>query len=222
LANIRLNYNIKDTLFFRNIKFILNLLTVSSSYHQILVLKYTDSEILHHLTRPDTKVKGYEMLIQTYSEKVYWQVRRMVNEHDDTNDIAQNIWLKVWNNIDKFKAESQISTWLYRIAYNETVDFITKRKKLSLADWDHEEEKISSKTDEVELDKEAIFIEIEKAIESLPDKQRAVFCMRYYDEMPYQQMSHITRTSEGALKASFHHALKKIEEKVKLALNQNE
>lgn len=172
------------------------------------------------LKAPSTKDKGLRCLMELYQEKLYWQIRRIVNEHEDSNDVLQNVFIKVWNYIDRFKEESQLSTWLYRIAYNEAITFITQKKKMNLADWENEQQKVVELTDSRDEMKNELQLALENALETLPEKQKIVFKMRYYDEMSYEQMAEVTGTSVGALKASYHHAVKKIEELVKAALNQ--
>lgn len=172
------------------------------------------------LKSPSTKDKGLRCLMEVYQEKLYWQIRRIVNEHEDSNDVLQNLFIKVWNHIDRFKEESQLSTWLYRIAYNESITFITQKKKMNLADWENEEQKVTEISDSRDEMKNDMYLALDKAIETLPEKQKVVFKMRYYDEMSYEQMAEVTGTTVGGLKASYHHAVKKIEEFVKGALNQ--
>ena len=183
-------------------------------------MKFSDQDLLKFFENPNTKELGMRHLMRQYKEKLYWQIKRIVTHHDDADEVLQNVWIKIWLNIDKFKAESAISTWLYRIAYNESISYIQNIKKQNLADWESVMPIIEGNTEE-EIpqingrDREEILQKIQEAIELLPEKQKLIFHMRYFEEMPYQQIADITGTSEGALKASFHHAVKKIEEKVK-------
>ncbi len=179
----------------------------------------TDRELLD-LFHDGKREKAFTLLIETYQQKVYWHIRRMVRDHDDANDVMQNTFLKVWNGLENFRADSQLFTWLYRIATNETISFINYRTKKATISFDgshagDEEDNFSPsnyiKSDSHQMDGEDIQTRLLKAIECLPEKQKLVFNLRYYDEMPYEQMSEVLGTSEGALKASYHHAAQKIE-----------
>lgn len=156
--------------------------------------------------------EGFRLLMQQYQQRLYYHIRRMVNSHEDTDDVLQNVFLKVFKGIQNFKSNSGLYTWLYRIATNETITFLNKQKKrysISLSD----EENIHAQKLVAEPDIEANLIQrkLKEAIERLPEKQRLVFNMRYYDEMTYDQISGVLETSVGGLKASYHHAAKKIE-----------
>ena len=157
------------------------------------------------------QTKEFEKLVQEYSEPLYWKIRRIVNNHDDANDLLQNTFIKAWNNIDSFRSDSKVSTWLYRIAINEAIDFLRKQKQ-QMQDLSVDEAEAvanSLKADEY-FDGSDIQLKLQTAISTLPPTQKAVFNMRYFDEMPYSEMSAITGTSEGALKASYHIAVQKI------------
>ena len=155
----------------------------------------------------------FTQIIQKYQEKLYALIRRIIISHDDTNDVLQNVFIKVWNNLNSFREDSQLFTWLYKIATNESLNFLEKRKKnryYSLID--DESDLINKiKADET-FDGNKIEWKLQLAIQKLPEKQKIVFNLRYYEEMPYDEMSEILETSAGALKASYHHAVKKIEE----------
>jgi RNA polymerase sigma factor (sigma-70 family) len=173
-----------------------------------------DASLLQHFKQPETKEKAYTAIIKKYQEKLYWHIRRMLADHDDTNDVLQNTFLKVWKGLEKFREDSQLYTWLYRIATNECLSFMDNKKRksadISLTGMEYMvEDKI--KADE-NFDGKKLEWKLQLAIQQLPEKQRMVFNLRYYDEMPYEQMSRVLETSEGALKASYHHAAKKIEE----------
>ena len=175
-------------------------------------VKYDEAEIIEQLHKQDTCRNAFGKVIEHYSEQLYWQIRRMVIDHDDANDVLQNTFIKAWTNIDNFRGDAKLSTWLYKIAINESITFINKKKvqnNISLDDDD------SFLVNSLEADKyfdgDEAQILLQKAIATLPEKQRLVFNMRYYDEMKYEEMSEILGTSVGALKASYHHALKKIE-----------
>ena len=172
----------------------------------------SDKELLSQFSISSTKEKGFTSIIQKYQEKLYWHIRRMVIDHADADDILQNVFIKVWKGLENFRDDSQLYTWLYRIATNETLSFLEKQKRnstLSLSDMDNSwENKI--KADEY-FDSNQLEWKLQLAIRQLPEKQRLVFNLRYFDAMPYEEMSRILDTSEGSLKASYHHADKKIE-----------
>lgn len=155
--------------------------------------------------------KDFEKLVNQYSEPLYWQIRRLVNNHEDANDLLQNTFLKAWTKIDEFRNDSKLSTWLYRIAINESIDFLRKQKNLLDVSTDEENSFIANslKSDPY-FDGDDIQVKLQTAISLLPPAQKAVFNMRYFNEMPYSEISEITGTSEGALKASYHIAVQKI------------
>ncbi len=172
-----------------------------------------DKEILNSFNDPDTKEQAFTTLIKKYQEKTYWHIRRMVVDHDDANDVMQNVFIKIWNHLGSFREQSQLFTWIYRIATNECLSFIEKQKKrnaTSLNDVAHNlENKIKADKD---FDVNKLEWKLQLAIQQLPEKQRIVFNLRYFDEMPYEEMSRVLETSEGALKASYYHAVKKVED----------
>lgn len=172
-----------------------------------------DKELLLLFHDPSTKERAYTHIIKKYQEKLYWHVRRMVVEHEDANDVLQNMFIKVWNGLENFREDAQLYTWLYRIATNESLTFLEQRKKRSAVSMNEAEAGLSNtiKADK-HFDANRLEWKLQLAIQQLPEKQRAVFNLRYYDEMPYEQMSRVLETSEGALKASYHHAVKKIED----------
>ncbi len=172
-----------------------------------------DTELLIQFRDPVTKERAYTSIIKKYQEKLYWHIRRMVVDHDDANDVLQNVFIRVWKGLENFREDSQLYTWLYRIATNECLTFLEQQKKrttVSLSDVE------TGLTDKIKADQnfDANKLEwkLQLAIQQLPEKQRIVFQLRYYDEMPYEEMSRVLDTSEGALKASYHHAVKKIED----------
>jgi RNA polymerase sigma-70 factor (ECF subfamily) len=172
----------------------------------------TDKEIIHLFKSESTREKAFTGLVKMYSEKLYWHVRRMVTEHEDANDIVQNAFIKIWKGLSGFKEESQLYTWLYRIATNEAITFINKNKKKQTTSLDHVMDSPAYITqNEHNTDSDVIAGKLQHAIDTLPAKQKQVFVMRYYDEMKYEDMEAVLGTSVGALKASFHHAVKKIE-----------
>ncbi len=179
---------------------------------RLMAQTISDKEILAKFNNPATKEAGFRLLMQKYQEKLYWHVRRMVVNHEDANDVCQNMFVKIWKNLAKFRADSKLYTWLYRIATNESLTFINKRKKRDSAPLATEEYDLAAqlKADPY-FDGDDIQVQLQSAIERLPPKQRQVFLMRYYDGLKYDDMSKVLDTSVGALKASYHHAVKKIE-----------
>ena len=173
-------------------------------------MKLTDEEILLQFKEPASKEKAFRNLLNTYQERLYYHVRRYVHNHEDANDILQNTCIKVWNAIDNFRGESGLFTWLYRIAGNEAITFLNKNKKRNEVDIEQTTANYRSAADTIDGDE--MTLKLEHAIATLPDKQKQVFIMRYYDELPYEKIAEISETSVGALKASYHHAVKKIEE----------
>jgi RNA polymerase sigma-70 factor (ECF subfamily) len=169
-----------------------------------------EQEIMNRLKDPKARRKAFEQLVNQYSEQLYWQVRRIVLIHEDADDVLQNVFLKAWSKLDTFNQESKISTWLYRIALNESLDFMRK-KKTQMVSSDDDEAMVGSTlmADDYFNGTEAEAM-LQEAIAQLPDVQRTVFNMRYFDDMKYSEISEILQTSEGSLKASYHIAVKKI------------
>lgn len=158
---------------------------------------------------PETQRKGFELMVREYSEQLYWQIRKIVLTHEDTNDVLQNTFLKAWNAIDTFHGEAKVSTWLSRIAINESVDHLRKNKHLVSA-GDDDLSVANNLMADPYFDGSETEAMLQQAIAQLPDVQRTVFTLRYFDDMKYSEISQITNTSEGALKASYHIAVKKI------------
>jgi RNA polymerase sigma factor (sigma-70 family) len=172
-----------------------------------------DTELLLQFREPATREKAFTAIIKKYQEKLYWHIRRMVVEHEDANDVLQNVFIRVWNGLDNFREDSQLYTWLYRIATNECLSYLEQQKRKSSASLDEMESGLSNKViADKFFDPNKLEWKLQLAIQQLPEKQRVVFTLRYYDEMPYEEMSRVLDTSEGALKASYHHAVKKIED----------
>ena len=162
---------------------------------------------------PNLQKKAFEQIVFFYSEKLYRQIRKMVLSHDDTNDLLQNTFIKAWMNIDLFRGEAKLSTWLYKIAVNESITFLNKQRSQNNISLDEKDTFLSDRLESDEyFDGDALQLKLQKAILTLPEKQKLVFNMRYYDDMPYEEISEIVGTSVGALKASYHHAAKKIED----------
>jgi RNA polymerase sigma-70 factor (ECF subfamily) len=175
-----------------------------------------DAELLIRFREPATRESAYTALIKKYQERLYWHVRRIVVDHDDANDVLQNVFIRVWKGLENFKEESQLYTWLYRIATNESLTFLESAKKRSAISLSDVESGLENKIKaDQNFDANKLEWKLQLAIQQLPEKQRLVFTLRYYDEMPYEEMSKVLETSEGALKASYHHAVKKIEDYIK-------
>ena len=175
--------------------------------------KYDDNQIKELLMKPETQRRGFEMLVRQYSEQLYWQVRRIVLTHEDSNDVLQNTFIKAWNGLSSFHGDSKVLTWLSRIAINESLDFVRKQKNIAVVSADDSESSVANTlmADEY-FDGDETEAQLQEAIASLPEVQRTVFTLRYYDEMKYSEMSKLLNTSEGSLKASYHIAVKKISE----------
>ncbi|MCI4666556.1 MAG: RNA polymerase sigma factor [Bacteroidia bacterium] len=171
-----------------------------------------EQELLLQLKQEATRKRAFDSLIRNYQQMLYYHIRRMVISHEDADDVLQNTLLKAWKNIERFRGDSALKTWLYRIATNESLTFLNKRKKMSQTAVENIENDMRHSLhggsyvsgDEIER-------KLQAAIGTLPDRQRLVFNMRYFDEMKYDEISEALEVSVGALKASFHHAVKKIE-----------
>lgn len=171
-----------------------------------------ESEFILRLKDPKSKEAAFRELLQLYKERLYWHIRKIVISHDDADDILQNTFIKVHRSIDKFKGESKLFSWLYRIATNESITFINKNaKRLQINNEEQKTNAIDNLTADVYFEGDEIQLKLQKAIASLPEKQQIVFNMKYFDEIKYKDMADILETSEGALKASYHIAVKKIE-----------
>ena len=173
---------------------------------------FLEDEIVEKLRNPVTKREAFTQVVETYSEKIYWLIRKMVLSHEDANDIMQNTFLKAWTNLDSFRGDAKIITWIYKIAINENITFLNRQRTMNHISLDDADgfmlERLSG---DDYFDGDALQLKLEEAILSLPEKQRIVFLMKYKDEMKYEDMSEVLGTSVGALKASYHHATKKIE-----------
>jgi len=177
------------------------------------MMKETDDKFLLDLfLNGNDSNYAFNLIVRKYQERLYWHVRRLVIDHDDSNDIIQNTWIKVFQNLNSFRADSKLYTWLYRIATNEALAFLNKKRKVFFIAWNDVEEQLSNSlvADELFSGNE-IQAKFQKAILKLPEKQRVVFNMKYFDELTYEDISDVLKTSVGALKASYHHAVKKIE-----------
>ncbi|MBQ9219068.1 MAG: RNA polymerase sigma factor [Muribaculaceae bacterium] len=173
---------------------------------------YDEPAIIEQLHHQDTARAAFSQVIEHYSSTLYWQIRRMVIDHDDASDVLQNTFIKAWTSIDHFRGDAKLSTWLYKIAINESITFINKKKAQNNISLDDDDTFLTASLESDEwFDGDQAQVLLQQAIATLPEKQRLVFNMRYYDEMKYEEMSEILNTSVGALKASYHHAVKKIE-----------
>lgn len=178
-------------------------------------MKYNENEILKELKAEQTCRRAFSMIVEHYSQPLYWKIRHIVVEHEDANDILQNTFIKAWSKLDGFNNKASLYTWLYRIAINESLDFIRSRKNNNIS-TDQNQCLASKLLADEYFDGDEIQAQLQEAISLLPDVQRSVFCLRYYDEMKYSEMSKVLGTSEGALKASYHLAVKKIADYFKL------
>lgn len=176
-------------------------------------MQYTEDEIVEQLRDPARQRDAFARVVNLYGEKLYWQIRKMVLNHDDANDLLQNTFLKAWTNIDYFRGEAKLSTWLYKIAVNECITFLNRQRNINNVSIDDTDVFLLErlKGDDY-FDGDEAQMKLQKAILTLPEKQRLVFTMKYFDEMKYEDMSEILGTSVGALKASYHYAVKKVEE----------
>jgi RNA polymerase sigma-70 factor (ECF subfamily) len=178
-----------------------------------MMMKTDDQLLIQQLLDPQTQRRAFERVVRDYSEPLYWQVRRIVLTHEDANDVMQNVFIKAWTHLDDFRRDSKLSTWLYRIAINESIDFMRRQKKMDMVSSDDVESGVANMlmADDY-FDGDATEAQLQEAIAKLPDVQRTVFTLRYYEDMKYSEISKILKTSEGALKASYHIAVKKISE----------
>lgn len=172
------------------------------------------STLSRRLADPATQREAFGEMVALYSEKLYWVVRRIVLTHDNANDALQNTFLKAWDKLDHFREQSKIYTWLYRIAVNEAIDCVRRERSASSVSMEEGSVATSLLADEY-FDGDTMQAHLQEAVSRLPDVQRAVFTMRYFDEMKYSDMSQVLNTSEGALKASYHIAVKKVTEYMK-------
>jgi len=172
-----------------------------------------DKDLLNLFKEPSSKEKAFTLMVKKYQEKLYWHIRRLVITHDNANDVLQNVFIKVWKGLENFREDSQLYTWLYRIATNESLTLLDQQKRKASTSLSDVQTDLSNKIKaDSNFDANRLEWKLQLAIQQLPEKQRAVFNLRYYDEMPYEEMSRVLETSEGALKASYHHAAKKIED----------
>ncbi len=181
--------------------------------HHTVTMEWTDDQILEAFKKPHKREQAFNQLVSIYSKRIYWHVRRMVQEHEDANDITQDIFIKIWNNLGEFRGEAGLYSWLYRITANETLSFLRKQQRRPSKELEFSVEPALSAEQALSANSNSTTIlrHLEAAIAMLPEKQRQVFIMRYYDALKYEEMEAILGTSIGALKANYHHAVKKIE-----------
>jgi RNA polymerase sigma-70 factor (ECF subfamily) len=176
-------------------------------------MQVEDSEILDKFTQESSRNEAFSLLLKKYQERIYWHIRRMVLDHDDADDLVQDVFIKVWKNLANFRSDSQLYTWIYRIASNECITFLNRKKlrnSISLEDSEGQY-LLETLAESPYFDGDKAQMKLQKALLSLPEKQRLVFNMKYFDDLKYDEISDILGTSVGALKASFHIAVKKIE-----------
>ena len=176
-----------------------------------------ESQLIEDLRNPRKAREAFDVLMKTYGERMYWQIRKLVTDHDDANDLLQNAFLKAWSNLHNFRGEAKLSTWLYKIAVNESINFLNREKnRQTVSDSNEETSALNNLEADEYFDGSELQARLQQAISKLPQKQRLVFNMRYFDEMKYDEISEVLGTSVGALKASYHHAVKKITEMLDL------
>lgn len=176
-----------------------------------------DQLILEKFSNERTREEAFGLLLTKYQQKIYWHIRRMVLDHDDADDLVQDVFIKVWNNLEKFREDAQLYTWIYRIATNECLTFLNKKKKRNNVSLDSDNSSYLADTlqDTSYFDGNAAQLKLQEAVLTLPDKQRLVFQMKYFDDLKYEEISEILGTTVGGLKASYHLAVKKIEKHLK-------
>lgn len=174
--------------------------------------QYTDKELIDLFKKADSKNFAFNLIVKKHQERIYWHIRKLVVNHDDSDDVLQNTFIKIWKGLEFFREDSQLYTWIYRIATNEALTFLKKKKTRYLFSLsDYEGVLANSIKNDPFFDGDELQLKLQQAILKLPDKQRLVFNMKYFDGMKYDEMSEVLKTSVGALKASYHHAVKKIE-----------
>ncbi len=178
-----------------------------------------DQRILELIKKPSTRLEGFNLLVETYQERLYWHIRKMVLNHDDADDVLQNTFIKVWKALENFRGDSKIYTWIYRIATNESLSHIQKSKRTYSSDPNFETALSTKIQDDPYFDGDAAQLKLWTAIEQLPEKQMTVFKLKYFEEMKYDDMSELLGTSVGALKASYHHAVNKVKDVLLKQLN---
>ena len=183
---------------------------------KLYVQLITEETLVKELKQQETQAKAFEVLVNTYKERLYWHIRRIVLNHDDADDVLQNTFIKVYRNINGFKGESKLFSWMYRIATNESLTFLKqKSKRLGISDEELKNNMVQNLQSDVYFEGDEIELKLQRAMATLPDKQKLVFTMKYFQEMKYEEISEVLETSVGGLKASYHLAVKKIEAYIK-------
>jgi RNA polymerase sigma-70 factor (ECF subfamily) len=195
--------------YLRSLAFYLFLCSVSNPSLKAL----SDKELMIRFQEPSQRNAVFLVIVERYQNRIYWQVRKLVLDHEDANDIVQNVFVKAWKNLAGFRQEAELFTWLYRIASNESFNFIKQKKaRLGISIDEHGESIVQQLVSDPLFTGEEIHAKLMQAVETLPDKQKQVFNLKYFEDMKYEDMSALLETSVGALKASYHHAVKKIEQ----------
>lgn len=169
-----------------------------------------ETQLIADLKNPQKAREAFDVLMRQYGEKMYWQIRKLVTSHDDANDLLQNAFLKAWSNLQNFRGDARLSTWLYKIAVNESINFLNREKNHLSTEPGYESAALQNLEADEYFNGDELKAELHRAVAKLPQKQRLVFNMKYFDDMKYEEISEIVGTSVGALKASYHHAVKKI------------
>lgn len=193
-------------------------LTFKQFTHQntdCISMKIKEAEIINLMSGEKTREKGVRMMMDAYQSRLYWHIRRFIVDHDISQDVLQDTFIKAYQNFHQFKQESQLYTWLYRIATNESLQQLNKMKKMQKNDEESTNYLQNLVADNVQPDADEIQVLLQKAIHSLPDKQKLVFNMRYYEDLPYEDMSQILDMSVGTLKTNYHYAKQKVEDYIK-------
>jgi len=173
----------------------------------------SDQELLALFRKEETRHYAFNLMVRQYQQRLYSFVRRMVTDPDETKDVLQNVFIKAWNGLDRFREDAQLYSWLYRIAHNESISHVKRMRRGLFVSQDAVIERLTTTLDSSEhFSGDAIQRKLQRAVMKLPEKQRAVFTMKYFEQMKYEEMSNVTGTSVGALKSSFHIAVKKIEQ----------
>lgn len=188
-------------------------MTLHSSKKKVIDLE--EKELIGMLRNPLQREEGFRILVNVYKKRLYWHIRTLVLIHDDADDVLQNTFIKIFRSIDKFRGDSALYTWMFRIGTNESLSFLKSRaKKMNLSFEDVQQERVNNLKSDPYFDGDELELSLQEAIVRLPEKQQMVFRMKYFQEMKYEEMSEILGTSVGSLKASYHHAKKKIESRI--------
>ncbi|MES2629299.1 MAG: RNA polymerase sigma factor [Bacteroidota bacterium] len=194
----------------------LNLLHDKPSNLHNSMSEYSDEELIQLFTDESSRHFAYNTLVKKHQQKAYYYIRRLVIDHDDANDVVQEVFLKIWHSLPKFRGDSKFTTWLYRICTNESIDHLKRQRKSIFTSIENVQQSLAARIDDdVLYDGDEIRKKLDKAVLGLPNKQRIIFTLKYFEEKKFSEISAITGTTEGALKASYHHAVKKIEDFMK-------